>query len=529
MIESSRSGPPQPEATAAAPAPRVEGGGSASTLHPPVNFRLSLATALLAAISLLMSVAGRAQAVATPANASTTTPAASRSAAVPDRLQQLKNPAPWFSWGADFRARNEYYNHIVTLAPASLHEQDLFRLRWRVAAALKPVADFSLNVRLTGEARQWQEPAFVGAFKARTGFEERYAIFDNFAAKWTNLLGGAGTFTLGRQDIMLGDPLDWWLVMDGTPNEGSWTTFFDAARLTVDAKSIKTKFDLIALIQNTQPDEWLPTIGSSTCYPLTDQRETGVIFYASNKSLPATQVDGYVLLKHDRQQTVTVAGVTKLSGDNADLYTLGGKVTGTIASNLQYSLEGALQSGTKEDRIAGRFAERDVRAWGGKARLTYSLRDPLNQQVTLTGEILSGDDPSTPGRDEMFDVLWGRWPLWSELYIYSVIQETGGRVAQMNNLGRFGGGWSCKPGKGTSVSLAWNALFALEQTPTRAVTPALFSRAGNFRGHYVQAVVKHQFNAHLSGHLWLERVWQGNFYTHREALTFLRAELMTTF
>lgn len=283
------------------------------------------------------------------------------------------------------------------------------------------------------------------------------------------------------------------------------------------------------MIQATQPDEWLPTIGSSECYPLTDQRETGVILYVSNKSLPATQIDGYFLMKHDRQQTVTVGGATKLSGDNADLYTFGGKVTGTIAPKLQYSLEGALQFGTKEDRIAGRFAERDVRAWGGKARLTYSLRDALNQQLNLTGEILSGDDPSTAERDEMFDVLWGRWPLWSELYIYSVIQETGGRVAQMNNLGRLGGGWSCKPGKGTSVSLAWNALFALEQVPTRAVTPALFSRAGNFRGHYVQAVLKHPFNAHLSGHLWAERVWQGNFYTHRGALTFLRAELMVAF
>ena len=46
----------------------------------------------------------------------------------------------------------------------------------------------------------------------------------------------------------------------------------------------------------------------------------------------------------------------------------------------------------------------------------------------------------------MFDVLWGRWPRWSEMYnIYSYVHET--RVGQTANLIRFGPTWSVNPTK----------------------------------------------------------------------------------
>lgn len=484
---------------------------------------------LAAAVAAILSLPAATMHAQTGAAAPTTASMAPAAGDVEAFLKRLKHPAPWLTWGADFRARNEYYEKIVTLADTALAEQDVFRFRGRINATATVSPDFTVNARLAAEARYWDKPAFVGAFKGRTGWEKRFVMFDAFAAKWTNLFDGAATLTLGRQDIFLGDPLDWWLVMDGTPNDGSWTTYFDAARLTIDAKSMKTRFDVIALTEFTQPDEWLGTIGRCESYPTTDQKEDGFILYAANKSLPNTQLDTYYIFKHDQQRMVTVAGASRLSGDNANLHTVGAKVTGTPTPHLQYSVEGAFQFGAKEDRIAGVFASRDVSAWGAKGKLTYSLKDPLNQRFTFAGELLSGDDPGSTGRDEMFDVLWGRWPMWSELTIYSYIYETGGRIAQMNNLGRLGAGWSSTPRKGTNVSLTYHALFALEETPTRAIAPALFSRDGRFRGHHVQAWVKHQFNPHLSGHLWAEWVWQGNFYAQRELMTFLRAELMIGF
>ena len=439
--------------------------------------------------------------------------------------QDMKKPSRYLTWGADLRIRNEYYNNAWSLSDTvARHEQDVIRFRGRVWASVNPVDGLSLNTRFSGEPREWLKPSFVGSYRGQQGLEERYGIFDTLNAKWTNSLL---SITAGRQDIMFGDYYDWWLVLDGTPGDGSWTFFLDSVRVALDAKAIKTKFDLIALYQDARPDSWLPTLGNSGPttrnpggYGLTEQNEAGAILYASNKSLENTQIDAYFIYKGDSQEFA--------NGDNADIYTLGAKVTGTLGKHWQYSVEGAYQLGTKEDRILGTFAERDISAYGGKLKASYLFKDKLSNQVSLSGEFLSGDDPSSAGTDEMFDVLWGRWPRWSELYIYSYIMENGGKIAQLNNIGRFGPSWSLSPVKGMSLSVMYNALFAPEETPTRAVNASLFSRDGNFRGHYLQTVLKHTFNKHLNAHLWAEFVWEGDYYAQRDMMSFLRGEVYFT-
>ena len=99
----------------------------------------------------------------------------------------------------------------------------------------------------------------------------------------------------------------------------------------------------------------------------------------------------------------------------------------------------------------------------------------------------------------------------------------------MNNLGRFGPGWTFSSLSATTLSAMYNAMFALEAVPTRAVTPERFSMDGNFRGHYLQAVLSHQFSNHLGGHLWGEWIWEGNYYKQQDVMSFLRAEVMLTF
>jgi hypothetical protein len=437
-----------------------------------------------------------------------------------------------------------------------LSEQNVIRFRARVWGTAMLATNLSLNTRLSAEPREFTEPASFGqrgsaassTGRGASGMDWRYGIFDNLNLKWANAFGQPLTFTGGRQDIMLGDFYDWWLVADGTPGDGSWTFFLDSLRLTYEAKEIKTKFDLIYIYQSPLPDDWLPTIGNQyysdppqfpgTDHPLTEQREQGVVVYASNKSVKNTTIDAYFMYKHDDQVTFTRRGLqTWTPGDNADIYTVGGKITGTPGQHWQYSVEGAYQFGHKEDYIndglygARRWADRDLSAYGGKAKLTYLLKDKLNNQFFLAGEILSGDDPNTPDTDEMFDLLWGRWPRWSELYIYSYAQETSGKIAQMNNLMRFGPGWTITPMKGMSFSAVYNALFAEEQTPSRRVPPAagLFSYNGNFRGHYLQTVLKHQFNKHVQAHLWAEFVWEGDYYNQRDTMMFIRPEIMFTF
>ena len=269
---------------------------------------------------------------------------------------------------------------------------------------------------------------------------------------------------------------------------------------------------------------------------MTEQNEQGVILYVSNKSVKDTQIDGYFIYKRDSQEPAIRSPYGTPLGDNADIYTIGGKVTGTPAAHWKYSAEGAYQFGHKQDPMVRTPADvstanRDIDAFGVNANLSYLFKDRLNNQASLVFEYLSGDDPNTTGKDEMFDILWGRWPRWSELYIYSYPNETSGKFAQLNNIMRVGGSWSLKPTKNTTFSATYNALFAPQEVPTRALTSQLaqFSQDGNFRGHYLQTWLKHQFSKRVSGHLWAEFVWMGDYYTHRDMMTFLRAEVMMTF
>lgn len=482
-----------------------------------------------------------------PAADAATAPAA-KSSGIEDFIKESKQPTSWMTWGGDLRIRDEYMDNAASLSSADRYSEfNVIRTRGRLWTSITPTTDLSLNARLAAEPRTFTTLAGYGPMKGTSGTEWRYGIIDNLNVKWTNVLSQPLSITAGRQDIAFGDYWNWWLVADGTPGDGSWTYFFDSVRAGYEAKELKTKFDLVYIYQNARADEWLPTIDQpalhGTDYPLTEQNEQGVIAYASNKSIQNTTLDGYFIYKRDNRETFARSGTPYASGDNANMYTFGARWIGTYADHWQPYLEGAYQFGNKEDTILGKadvpgtFADRDLRAYGLNAKLTYLFKDRLNNQIQILGEHLSGDNPDTTGTDEMFDILWGRWPRWSELYIYSYAPETSGKIAQLNNITRVGGGWSISPMKGMTFSTIYNALFAPENTPTRRVdvNPAVpgvqnyFSKSGHFRGHYVQAVLKHQFNKHINAHLWAETIWQGDYYAQRDVMVFLRPEIMFTY
>ena len=207
------------------------------------KLKLTLGLAALAATTAL-------------AQTQTTTPAAAAPAApVPTAFDQwvkdTKNLMVPITWGADVRLRNEYVNNALTLSDGGArHEQDYFRFRERIWASAMPVTNVSANLRLAAEEREWMKPANAGQYGYRSGFEERYGILDNANLKLNNILDQPLSITAGRQDIALGDPDDWWLVLDCTPGDGSWTFFLDSIRTTYELKEAKTKVDVIYIYQN---------------------------------------------------------------------------------------------------------------------------------------------------------------------------------------------------------------------------------------------------------------------------------------
>lgn len=472
--------------------------------------------ALAAAVLLAAAGVAPAQTAAVP------TPATPAAAAPHDWMEDVKHPVDWLTWGGELRVRNEYYDTAVSLAEGAPRSvQDVLRFRGRLWTTATPLTNVALNARVAAEPRLWFHPSFTSGFP-QSGMEWRYGIVDSLNVSWKEPLAMPLNLTVGRQDLTLGDGTDPWLVGDGTPCDGSWTAFLDGAKASLELKEAYSRVDLAGVCQQPLPDAWLPTIGDSDSYALTDQREQGVLLYVSNHSLETLQLNGFFFYKHDDR-------VLTGRGDNADLYTPGLRLVGAPSAHWRYSVEGAYQLGWKEDRVLGVFASREVQAYAGRGRLSYLLGDRWQCQAALVGEVLSGDDPASADQDEMFDVLWGRWPTWSDLYSYSYIPETSGRISQMNNLARFGPAWSMSPLKGLTLSATYNPLFALEETPTRATAPPRFSGDGHFRGHFFQALAKHQFNKNLRGHLWGEWVWEGDYYAQRDVMSFIRAELQLTF
>jgi len=463
------------------------------------------------------------------AAAAAATPAPPALSPTEQEIQDIKNPFPWLNWGADFRVRNEYFNDLLTLSDKNpLHEQDYFRFRGRLWTSITPIDDLSLNVRLTSEPREWLRPAGYTTYRGNEGMAWYYGIFDAINLQWKNAASLPMTITVGRQDLFLGDG---WLVAEGTPYDGSWTTFIDSARLTYNFKEQHTFVDAIGIIQDAWNNGWMPILNASGATTLTEQNEKGAILNIANSSLPAANLTGYFIYKHD--------DFVAKYGDNADIYTFGGRVSGLVQEHWKYSVEGAYQYGNKQDPslnkdgvnpylspAAQTTGFRDMNAYAANTKLTYLFNDKLNNQVSLSYEFISGDNPNTKN-DEMFDVLWGRWPRWSEIGLYIYAPEA--RVGQEGNLNRFGPTWSLNPMKNMTFSASYYVLWSQEDAATRAAAPGLFTQSGSFRGHFVQAVLKYTFGKHMAGHLWSEFLFPGDYYVTRTVIPFLRAELSFTF
>lgn len=431
---------------------------------------------------------------------------------VPQWVQNIKNPLPGWTWGADLRLRNEYFNNAITLDKnAADHEWHFqrYRLRWWNTLAFSQ--DVALNARLIWEGRHYTQPK---------SFEEWYdgsLMVDSLNLRLNAPLDLPLTATIGRQDIILGDG---WLVLEGTPLDDSRTIFFDAIRLTWDLQAWGITLDMIYIDQAGADDRWLNCAGEDD-EELIEQDERGAILWLTYKGFEKTEINSYFIYKHTNALPSTPNQVNGIlapwPGTDADIYTFGGRLVRQLNDQWSVSLEAALQFGNKDTD--------SLLAGGLIGRLIYSLQDSLKSQLHLTYEFLSGDDPDT-AKNEQFDPLWGRWAQWSDLYVYTYGSET--RIAETTNLHRINLGYSCQPWKNGTFSADYHLLLADENS---LAGTAGYTDDGTIRGHLFTLLLQQKFNAFLSGHLRGEVFLPGDYYddSRNDTAVFLRAELTVTF
>ncbi|MCY2955025.1 MAG: alginate export family protein [Planctomycetota bacterium] len=492
---------------------------------------------LVAACSaVILGVTGLAIAQQTPApvaKAPAVAPApAAAAVADKDWTDDWKQPTSWFKWGADERLRQEYvHNPFFYDTNPPGNEWNFNRIRTRVWGTVSPCDQFEANIRLTNEIRYWWTPASKpDAASDNDGpWDWSDIVFDNLNIKFKNLFDTKSALTIGRQDIILGDG---WLVLEGTPLDGSRTIYFDAARFNIDLPSAKSTVDLIFIQQYSDPDAWLPAMNSRS-YPLTnEQDQTGAILYVTNKSLENTQIDGYFIYKHSSEERAelihdgTSGGPTS---DQGDVYTVGTRVVHNFNKNWVARAEGAYQFGSRNNPSMFGAQDNDLSAWGMTSRVTYKMNDDWNNQFWAGLEMLSGDDPNS-GTNTQFDPLWGRWPQFSELYVYPYASET--RIAETTNLIRPNVGWSANPDKKIDLIATYQPMWAFENTRHDQGSAGFGS--DDFRGHLVTAMFKYKFNKHMAGHLLGEYFFTGDFYEaggsrNEDDIAYVRGELVFSF
>jgi hypothetical protein len=412
--------------------------------------------------------------------------------------------APKIKYSFDFRARQIFQENAFTLnddAPNT--DWDWQRYRLRGGLTFSPVKNLDLNAKVTWEFRNYNK--FVNP---ALDWDKSYALFDQLNVTWRNVFNMPLTIKAGRQDIILDSA---WLVLDATPGDGSRTIYFDAIRADYELKQINSSLKVIYLDQGAEAEYMLPTWKSAdvTKHYLIEENQKGGIFHFTNRSIKNTELNAYFMTKEtEARQATGWTGTTNL---------FGGRFLVRPTANWQVYAEAAAQKGDRNGR--------DISAFGANGALTYKFNDPLANTLSAEYEYLSGDDPNTAD-DESFDLMWGRWPRWSELYIYTMFPENG-RIAQITNLQRVGWSWTFKPHPTLGFIGYYHRLYANENPVGLTRDPTLISENGGFRGHLLTGKLNYNFAKHIPGHILVEKFISNDYYAppHSDNALMVRFEI----
>jgi hypothetical protein len=494
---------------------------------------------------------------ASPAAAKTPTPAPAPAAPVAstvephwhtvqgDWVDAFHRPFDGLEMGLDVRLRNEYYhnsrlddnygddatsntNTVKEIKPGNWNEENAqrYRTRWWMAWKLAP--DVTFNTRLVWEFWTFDTARANSKLRGQQDTDFREMIFDQFNIQWKNAFEAPMTLTVGRQDIKLGTG---WLIGDGTYADGSRTAFFDAVRATIDLRDT-TQLDLIGIVQHDDEEEWLPVINHRDYLNLTQSTdETGFIAYLTDKTFADTTLEAYYIYKKEEDSNYrkywrnrSEFWSSPTAGQDSEIHTIGGRIAQNLDENWSYSVEVAKQFGSRNVE--------SMKGLGVNDKLAYAFNDELKNELRLTHEYMSGDDPDSRG-SEAFDTLWGDWPQpqrGGDL-IWNIMSPEAGAVT---NIHRVGVGHTFKPIKNWSFATDYNLFWADENTNKNATKPAdglAYSRSGNFRGQMLSWLATYSCCKNFKTYFMLDYFVPGSYYdqSSRDHAVFARINMEWTF
>ena len=293
--------------------------------------------------------------------------------------QAVIAPAPSAGWTVtpvlDVRVRQEILDGVYHFTPA---DPDRNWIRVRTRAGFQAwTGGHTFQLRLNNEHRHYLHP------DQALDWDE--VIVDNVWWRW---LRGETVLTVGRQDIA------WpggFLMFDGTPLDGSRSGYLNAVRLQTPSRM--GNLDL-AIVHNWRTDDLV--LIDDERRAVCDADELGL-------ALRLERNGRHLALIHKKESDPDFQTVTVDAGVNREL-----------CCGRAVLVEGAMQY---QDRQMEDDADD---GWALAGQVFYKSPVALGVRAEAGAFYYSGRS----GELRPFRTPWGRWPKWSELYIYTLIGES---------------------------------------------------------------------------------------------------------
>jgi hypothetical protein len=366
----------------------------------------------------------------------------------------------------DLRVRQEILDGVFHFAPEP--DRNWIRFRTR-GGAVASTGHHEFKILLTNEHRRVVRPDDIA-------FDWDELILDETYWAWS--ISPNSKLTVGRHNIIWDQGF---LMLEGHPLDGSRSIYQNAVRLQTPLAG--GDLDL-AVIHNPKRDPFV--LAGDMDRPLTDADETAVAIRLSRGAAKWSliwkdEVDPVHTLPH--LQVLTLGGRTDRKLGDA------GELMAELA--VQYQKECSSLSDQPDGfalALQAHLADDLGSAWRGKAGFFY----------------YSG----ASGDLRAFRTPWGRWPKWSELYIYTLIGES-------------------TPGRVTVA--AWENIAAPHMTVTRPFGDSFRFRFSAYyllapqtdwapRGALTETELTFDLLPGLKGHLLWEMLDPGSFHDGRGGL-----------
>ncbi len=449
----------------------------------------------------------------------------------PDYLKKTKKPNEFVEWGWDLRIRNERFPDALDRNPYTQEPiREWIRIRSRVFADFKLMDDLKLKTRIVNESRPIESPDHYRSPNPYDRYDHTDEfLFDNLYLEFKTECSIPITWRLGRQDIMAmpgnSGPNgvgfgNGFIFMDGTPNDGSRSFFFDAARATLDLEQWcpDTSLDLIYINNQSYAHDHITDIALNNRSRIDYWDSEAFVAYFKNASwVPGHQIDAYYIYKIEDQVLREYWENSTRPGSNTN--NLGLRYSGKLWEGAKYELEGVMQWGNKNGH--------ELRAFASQEAIEQSFDKCLYKpKARLYHVYLSGDDPDT-STIESFEPIYGRWPAWGECIGYMGGPEDG--VYYFTNMHILGYQLDMVPCENWVLTGVMQALWADENTYWNR--PG-FSDNGKYRGLNPQVKLAWNPTKYLSCHLLYEWFLEGDYMDYpadRADYSFFRAEMMVKF